>query len=134
MAYVKIENGVVVQKQPYPEAGFIEAPDDVVCGMLFDGQSFTAPPPVPPSVDDVKAEANRRIIAICPEWRQRNLLAQAAILAEKGRANWTPAELTAWEAGQALWNRIAAIRAASDQIEALDPIPMDYAADERWPA
>lgn len=65
----------------------------------------------------VKADAGARIVAIAPEWKQRNLTAQAVILAEKGRANWTPGELAAWEAGEALWTRIAAIRAASDRIE-----------------
>lgn len=47
IAYVKVENGVVVQKQPYFEEGFIEAPDWVVCGMLYDGTAFTNPPPGP---------------------------------------------------------------------------------------
>ena len=44
MAFVKIENGVVVQKQPYFEADFIEAPDSVLCGMIVDGQGgYQAP-------------------------------------------------------------------------------------------
>lgn len=42
-AFVKIENGVVVQKQPYAEDGFVEAPDDVVCGMVVDGAGFATP-------------------------------------------------------------------------------------------
>lgn len=47
MRYVKIENGVVVQKQPYPGDGFIEVSDDVVCGMTYDGREFSVPvPPV----------------------------------------------------------------------------------------
>jgi hypothetical protein len=80
----------------------------------------------------VKAEAARRIVAILPEWKQRNLTAQAAILAEKGRANWTADELAAWEAGAALWARVAAIRAASDAIETMEPIPRDVSADDLW--
>lgn len=90
----------------------------------------TPPPPVPP--ENVKAEAYRRIVAICPEWKQRNLTAQATILAEKGRANWTAEELAAWDAGEAIWQSIAAIRAASDVIEAMDPIPQDYMDDKHW--
>ena len=43
--YVKIKDGVVVQRQPRPAEGFIEAPDTVVCGMLFDGENFTNPEP-----------------------------------------------------------------------------------------
>lgn len=46
MAFVKIENGIVVQKQPNAQDGFIAAPDMVVCGQIRqeDG-SFTDPPP-----------------------------------------------------------------------------------------
>lgn len=66
----------------------------------------------------VKGEAAARIVAIAPEWKQRNLTAQAVLLAEKGRARWTAEEAAAWAAGEALWRRIAAIRAASDAIEA----------------
>ena len=31
MKYVKVIDGVVVQKQPNEQEGFIQAPDDVVC-------------------------------------------------------------------------------------------------------
>lgn len=85
------------------------------------------------TADHVKAEAQRRILEILPEWKQRNLTAQAAVLAEKGRANWTSEELAAWTAGEAVWNVIVAIRAASDLIELDVPIPQDYATDARWP-
>ncbi|MDN2584078.1 hypothetical protein [Aquibium sp. ELW1220] len=98
--------------------------------------------PVPPAptpeqlraeqIEAVKAEAMRRILVICPEWKQRNLTAQAAILAEKGRANWTTDELAAWNAGKAIWDRIAAVRMRSDAIEALDPIPADFTDDQHW--
>lgn len=97
------------------------------------GLSPDAPPPPPATAEQVKAEAYRRIVAICPEWQQRNLTAQAVVLAEKGRANWSQDELAAWEAGEALWGAIKAIREASDVIEALDPIPSDFTADEYWP-
>lgn len=84
------------------------------------------------TVDRVKAEAARRILALCPEWKQRNLIAQAVILQDKGRANWTPEEQAAWDAGAALWAQIAAIRAKSDQIEAMDPIPHDVENNAIW--
>lgn len=83
--------------------------------------------------DQVKAEAYRRIITICPEWQQRNLTAQAAQLAKKGEANWTPEEAAAWAAGETLWGQIAAIRAASDVIEAMDPIPANFYDLPDWP-
>lgn len=85
------------------------------------------------TVQEVKAEAYRRIVAICPEWKQRNLTAQAAQLAKKGEANWTPEEAAAWAAGEAIWNQIAAIRAASDVIEAMNPIPVAFMDEIYWP-
>lgn len=83
--------------------------------------------------DLVKAEAHRRIVAICPEWKQRNLTAQATLLAEKGRANWTAEEADRWDAGATLWAQISAIRVASDALEAMTPIPADFADDSYWP-
>lgn len=52
MAFVKIENGRVIEKQLDAREGFIEAGDDVVCGMLYDGREFTLPP-VPAETYDV---------------------------------------------------------------------------------
>jgi hypothetical protein len=89
---------------------------------------------IAPTSDMVKAEAQRRIVAFVPEWKQRSLIAQAAILAEKGRANWTADELAAWNAGSAVWGRVAVLRAASDALEAMDPIPADYTDDSYWSA
>ena len=89
-------------------------------------------PPLPVSADDVRAEAMRRILAIAPEWRQRNLTAQAAILAAKGRDNWTAADQAAWDAGEIKWAEIAALRAASNVLEAMQEIPQDYRDDKHW--
>ena len=44
MAWVKINNNIIIQKQPYQEEGFVEAPDDVICGMIKEGDSFVNPP------------------------------------------------------------------------------------------
>lgn len=43
MAYVKIKDGVVVQKQPNKQTGFEQAPDSVVCGMIKQGNNFVNP-------------------------------------------------------------------------------------------
>ena len=86
-----------------------------------------------PNTGDVKAEAMRRILAIVPRWKQRNLNAQAAALAEKGRETWTPEELAAWNASAALWARVKAIREASDHIEIMDPMPVDIKDPDLWP-
>ena len=85
------------------------------------------------TAEGVKAEAYRRIVAVIPEWKQRNLTAQATQLLHKGTANWTPEDQAAWDAGNAIWGQVAAIRAASDQIEAMDPIPTDFMDDSYWP-
>jgi len=104
--------------------------------MAIDGQWGAIAPYIAPPVEvkpqQVKDEARRRILLICPVWRQSNMLAQAATLNDKGRDNWTAQELEEWEAGEAIWQQIQAIRTASDVIEALDPIPEDYTADTHW--
>lgn len=41
--FVKVVDGVVVQRQPYEEDGFIEASDGVICGWLHDGVTFSMP-------------------------------------------------------------------------------------------
>lgn len=110
--------------------------DDPLFGLACEaGKLAPMEPAVPqfvPSANDVKAEAERRIIAICPEWKQRNLIAQAVMLQHKGHDKWTAEDRAAWNAGQALWEKIAAIRAASDVIETMDPIPADYTAFGYW--
>lgn len=109
---------------------------DPLCMRVAEGQledMGPSVPLVPPTVGRVKAEAHRRIVAICPEYKQRNLTAQAVLLAHKGSDAWTSAEAQAWADGEAIWTRIEAIRAASNQIEAMDPIPDDFTADSYWP-
>jgi hypothetical protein len=63
MVFVKIENGLVVQKQPFSSSGFIEAFGDVVCGMLYDGKDFTSPI-APTKVPDVVDMAGARVALI----------------------------------------------------------------------
>lgn len=86
-------------------------------------------------VADVKAEARRRIVAIADPDRQRNLTARGTEFALKLAAGET---LTADEqaelaAGEAIWTRIKALRTASNNIEAMDPIPADFADNTYWP-
>jgi hypothetical protein len=91
---------------------------------------FSLPPP--PTADMVKQEAGRRILAIAPEWRQINMLARAAELLRIGEPNWTLLQQAEVAAMDAAWADIEAIRAKSNAIEAMDPIPSDYAADKYW--
>ena len=95
-----------------------------------------------PSFADVKAEAQRRIIALTGKTtlqdcmiKQFNALMRAGQLTDK-RVNvgaLTAEEETEAARLRALADQIKAIRAASDAIEAMSPIPADYAADSRWP-
>ncbi len=59
MAFVLIEGGVVVQKQPYEEEGFIAAPDWVICGYIYTDGVFTAPP-VPEPVEIIPDISDRQ--------------------------------------------------------------------------
>jgi len=56
MAYGKITNGILVQKQPDKEAGFVAVPDDAVCGQVTadGGLTFTNPPVLLQSAKDTK--------------------------------------------------------------------------------
>lgn len=104
----------------------------VVAEWESEGNTIPAYSAPPPTISDVKEEARKRIVAICPEWKQLDLTAQAAILTEKGRSNWTTQELAEWNAGKAIWDSIKALRDASDTLEAMDPIPSDYTDNSYW--
>lgn len=50
------ENGVVIQKQPYAQDGFVEIPSDVVCGMVWNGDEYETPDPSPVSPPEYPTE------------------------------------------------------------------------------
>ncbi|WP_306143023.1 hypothetical protein [Roseibium sp. MMSF_3412] len=79
---------------------------------------------------DVKAEASRLILAIAPDWKQRNYIARATELVRKVQTDGslTTDEQNEETAMKALWAKVNAMRAKSDELEALSPIPADYAA------
>ncbi|HEY5830054.1 MAG TPA: hypothetical protein VIV01_16970 [Hyphomicrobiaceae bacterium] len=86
-------------------------------------------------IDAVKAEARRRITQRFPDWKQANMTARGVELLNIRVAvgSWTaPQAQEAAELGAA-WDWIKTVRAASDAIEALAPIPADFASDTRWP-
>lgn len=92
--------------------------------------------PQPPSVHDVKAEARRRILGRFPDWKQQNMTARGVELQDVWRreGKWDAAETDEADALAAAWTWIKAVRSRSGEIEAMNPIPVDFAADARWPA
>lgn len=84
----------------------------------------------------VKLEARRRILERFPEWKQANMTARGVELQDVWRrvGSWTTGEQSEADALAAAWDWIKAVRAASDAIEAMQPIPADYADNSRWPA
>lgn len=99
-----------------------------IAAMLDD---LAAPEKV--TASDIKAEAERRILRIAPEWRQRNAIARGLELLEKrdGGTALTAAEEAERAAIQGMWSAIKAIRARSDELERT--LPDDYQDDARWP-
>lgn len=94
----------------------------------------TPAPDDEPTADEVKAEANRRIVAICPEWKQRNYIATDLTFTKIIQTGGTlTAEQEAARSNmESVWTTIQGIRAKSDEIEAMSPIPQDFASDSYW--
>jgi hypothetical protein len=67
---------------------------------------------------DVKTEANTRIVALYPEWKQINMLAEMSNLHTKGKANWNAADDARDVEVQAVWVEVGLIRTNSNTIEA----------------
>lgn len=77
------------------------------------------------SLEQIKAEAGRRILALIPDWKQRNYIARDAeitkiIVSGGSLTAEQQAERTAIEA---VWEQAKAIRSASDAIELYNPLP-----------
>jgi len=81
---------------------------------------------------EVKEEAGRRIISIAPEWKQRNMIARSVELFSIGKENWTQEQIDEQQSIERVWEMIKDIRQKSDEIEAKDPIPLDFQNDKYW--
>lgn len=80
----------------------------------------------------VKEEANRRIVQIAPEWRQRNMIARGVELTSIGKDAWTQEQLDEYQSIEVVWTTIKMIRAKSDEIELMNLIPEDFREDKYW--
>lgn len=116
-------------------------PDWVACqkdangnyGRSYRPDGTIAPDPEP-TAEQVKAEANRRIIAICPEWKQRNYIATDLMFTKiiQAGGTLTTEQEAARSTMEAVWTAIQGIRSKSDEIEAMSPVPQDFASDSYW--
>ena len=94
----------------------------------------TPEPDPEPTVNQIKAEAGKRIVAICPEWKQRNYIATDLTytkIIQDGGTLTTEQESDRAEI-ESVWESIQSIRTKSDEIEAMSPIPADYTDDSYW--
>jgi hypothetical protein len=83
----------------------------------------------------VKDECGRRIYTPFPQWRQANYTARATeLVLAKTNGGLTQEESDELTALQAVWTWIKSVRAASDLLEAANPIPADYTDDKHWPS
>lgn len=135
-------SSTLVQVAPRPSAlhvfasAWATAPlDPAICWVLDVATARTK------KIAETKAEAQRRIYALLPQWRQANLTARGVELNTKllMGGTLTQAEKDEQTAGFALWEKVKAIRAASNQIEqdiqaSADPASFDVVGSARWPA
>lgn len=85
-----------------------------------------------PTVEQIKAEAGRRILLLMPEWKQRNYTARMTELLKIRTLNgsWTTQEQAEVDFLEGEWNKAKAIREASNVLESA--LPIDYMDDDHW--
>ena len=69
-----------------------------------------------------------------PEHKQRNNLAKAVemIMVHGAVVNWPDKERALQVEALKTWVKIETLRAKSDDLEKIDPIPQDYKDDKYW--
>lgn len=109
----------------------------ITAGAVWLWSAFleSGPTPYAPTADDVKAEAGRRINLRYPLWRQSNMNMRANELQEVRIAGGTltPEEQAEADALKAAATWIKSVRDTSDALEAMSPVPVDYADNAYWP-
>lgn len=108
MKFARIKSGIIdtIASERTADCPVL-VPDSAECGDAFDGVTLT--PDDSRRIASIKAEANRRILARYPAWKQSNLT--AAALEAIGAGQQPPQEaLDAWA-----W--VKEVRAHSDALE-----------------
>ena len=104
-------------------------------------EPYVAPLPPPPTVEDVRAEASRRmqhVVGARDAAHLQIVIANASreairLLRVTADRPWTEGEVARAAALEAADAAIEAIRAASNVLEAMDPVPADFATSAIWP-
>lgn len=116
-------NDVEVDAANYPGCEVAWVPDDTEIDYS-NVNAIPDPRPAMASTDlatartvEAKCEAARRITAIAPEWKQRNLLAES-VATGRLRALWSGKARARQKETRATWTKIQAVRTASDRLEA----------------
>ncbi len=84
-----------------------------------------------PTQEDLRTEAQRRILAVLPDWKQRNNLSRMLELYRKGEANWSTGERAEVAIIDANWNWLKSVRTTSDELKITSPV--DFTDDKHWP-
>lgn len=94
----------------------------------------TPAPDTEPTAGEVKAEAGRRILEVCPEWKQRNHIATDLTYTKilQAGGSLTSEQEADRVAIESVWASVQALRSKSDEIEAMSPIPADFRDDSYW--
>jgi len=69
---------------------------------------------------------------ISTEWKQRNMIARRLELLLIGKDAWTQEQRDENLALELIWETVKMIRVKSDALEAINPIPEDFADDRHW--
>lgn len=78
----------------------------------------------------IKAEAQKRILAKYPLWKQNSMLADKLSIVQKETK--TQEDIDALAEIELALEEIKYIRERSDAIELMDPIPSDYMIEDYW--
>jgi hypothetical protein len=78
----------------------------------------------------IKAEAQKRILAKYPLWKQNSMLADKLSIIQKEVK--TQEDIDALAEIELGLGEIKHIRERSDAIELMDPIPSDYTVEDYW--
>ena len=142
-----IEPSLLIESLGYP-AHRLEMQDAHLGTLTLSGidqataeAALTAYRPKAPAAQDVRAEAERRMMALLGARDARHLDLLIAngtreairLIRQREERPWTADEAARAAALEATDAAIEAIRTASNALESMAPVPADYTADARWP-